>query len=158
MRKILEAIALAALTLSFWITWHALTGPYRLPGKIPTHFDAGGNPNGWGSSSTLLALPVVALLLYLIMTAASRLPMAFNSTGRISAEKSASIQILTLQMVTWIKTELVCLFAGLQGLIVNGARTGRAALPPLMMPMALVVIFGTVAWHFVAVFREARRP
>jgi uncharacterized membrane protein len=156
MRKTLEAIALAALALSFWITWQALTGPTHLPDKIPTHYDAAGNPNGWDSSSSLLALPLVALVVYLIMTAVSRFPAAFSYPVRVTEDNRARLQSLTLQMVACLKAELLCLFGWIQWIIVESARNGRTSLSPLAMPIVLVAIFGTVGWHIFAIFRTAR--
>jgi len=78
MRKSLEAVALAALAFQAWITYRAFFGPDPLPAKIPTHFDAAGNPNAWGSPATLLFLPAIAVFIYLLFTVVTRFPSAFN--------------------------------------------------------------------------------
>lgn len=111
MRKLAEALAVAAFAVLAWLTWAALYGPNRLPDSVPTHFDAAGNANGWGSPSG---------------------------------------------MVSWIKAELVCLFAVLQGVFIQSAHSGNGALFAKVLPVFLVVIFGTVALHIVALFRVAR--
>lgn len=155
MRRLLEAIGLIALAVLMWITYQALTGPERLPDRIPTHFDMAGNANGWGSPAMLLLLPVVALGLYLTFVVVSRFPSAFHYPVRVAPANLPRIQDLTIDMLTWLKSELACLFAALQWWMIQAARSGDGRLPVLLVPGFLVVIFATMGWHLVAVIREA---
>jgi len=156
MRKLLEGVGLGALALLIWITYSALTGPTRLPDRIPTHFDAVGNANGWGSPAALLLLPIVAVGIYLLITVVSMFPASFNYPVRVTAENRERLQELTLDMVTWLKTELACLFAWIQWAILQSVRSGEGRLPSLLVPGFLVVIFATALWHIFALFRAAR--
>lgn len=156
MRKILEAVGLGALTVLVWITYEALAGPTRLPERIPTHFDAAGNANGWGSPATLLLLPIVAVGIYLLISVVSMFPASFNYPVRVTAENWARLQEVTLDMVTWLKAELACLFAGIQWAILHAVQSGDGRLPVLLVPGFLVIIFGTALWHIFALFRMAR--
>ena len=156
MRKTLEAISLGALAVLFWVTYHALHGPDPLPDRIPTHFDAAGNPNGWGSPSSLLLLPAVALAIYLSITLVSRFPSAFNYPVRVTPENHARLEALALGMVSWLKMEMVCLFTWIQWSILEDVRQGQGGLSPALLPVSIVAVFGTVGWHIVAMFRAAR--
>lgn len=156
MRKILEAIGLGALAVLLWITYGALTGPARLPDRIPTHFDATGKANGWGSPAALALLPIVAAGIYALISVVSMFPASFNYPVRVTAENRQRLQELTLDMVTWLKTELACLFLGIQWAILLMVRSGGGRLPALLMPGFLVLIFATALWHIFAVFRAAR--
>lgn len=62
----LELVPLMLLVASF----NFVVANYgRLPQKIPTHFDAAGNPDGWGAKGILILLLVVEVgLLYLPST------------------------------------------------------------------------------------------
>jgi len=157
MRKTLEAIALAALALLCWITGRALYGSQPLPNRIPIHFDLSGQPNGWGPPSTLLLLPAVALALYLLITLVSQFPSAFNYPVPVTAENRPRLQALALTMIAWIKAEMLCLFTCIQASIVEAARRTRWGLTPLLVPVSLAVVFGTVGWYLVAL-RKAARP
>jgi uncharacterized membrane protein len=68
MRKTLEAISMGALAVLIWSTYRALTGPIRLPARIPTHFNLAGQPDSWGTPAMLLLLPALGVGLYLLMT------------------------------------------------------------------------------------------
>jgi len=157
MRRILEYVSLPGLALLFYLTWRAFHGPNPLPDRIPTHFDLSGNPDGWGSPSVLLVLPVIALVLYLVITLVARFPSVFNYPVRVTEENRARLEELALTMIAWLKVELVCLFTGLQWVIIAAVRNGRGRLSPSLGPVVLVVIFGTVGWYIVAMFRAARR-
>lgn len=157
MRRSLDAISIVVLGFMAWITWSALGGPNRLTGPVPTHYDAAGNVNGWGSPATLLLLPVVAVALYLGITVVSRFPASFNFPVRVLPSARTAAEAITLNMIAWIKAELMCLFATLQSAMITSARGGRVGLPPLLMPAFLALIFATVGWHFVQILRVARQ-
>jgi uncharacterized membrane protein len=154
-RKTIELVGLIALGVLVWITYQAVAGPRRLPDRIPTHFDMAGNANGWGSPAMLLLLPVVGIGTYLTISLVSRFPMAFHYPVQVAQVNVPRVQNLTLDMVTWLKTELACLFAMLQGWMIQAARSGDGRLPVLLVPGFLVVIFATVGCYLIAVIRVA---
>jgi uncharacterized membrane protein len=155
MRKILEAISLGALAVLFWITLRTLYGPERLPDRIPTHFDLVGRPNGWGSPSALLLLPLVALAIYLGITLTSRFPAVFHYPVRVTPQNRPRLQALSVRMIVSLKAELMCLFAWIQWSIVGAVRNGSGSLSLALVPVSLVAVFATVGWHLVAMLRAA---
>jgi uncharacterized membrane protein len=138
------------------ITWDAVDGPNPLPQRIPTHFNAMGEPNAWGSPSTLWLLPGVAAFVFMLISAVSLFPAAFNFPVRSTPLNRPRLVMLTIRMMAWIKVELVCLFLYIQWTIIESVRGGHVALSPLIVPAFLVAVFGTIAAHAVAVFRAAR--
>ncbi|MGA8671351.1 MAG: DUF1648 domain-containing protein [Terracidiphilus sp.] len=156
MRKTLEFIGLLALVTLFWFTWSALYSPNRLPDRVPTHFDAAGNPNAWGSPNGMILLPIVATVLYLLVSLVSRLPESFHYPVRTTPQNIARLQTVTLNMVLWLKVEIVCLFALLQWVWIQAARSGDGHLFPMILPFFIAAVFGTIGWSVVAMFRAAR--
>jgi uncharacterized membrane protein len=157
MRKSLEAINLAALAFMFWVYWNARFGPGRLPDRVPTHFDLAGNPNGWDTSSSLPLFSVVAVAIYLMLTLAVRFPAYFNYPVEVTAENRPRLEALTVDLIAWLKTEIICLFAWIQWVIIDMARRGRGDLSLLaLLPVFLVVLIGTLVWFIVAMRRAAR--
>lgn len=156
MRKSLEAVSLIALAVLVWITWQALNGPTPLLGRVPTHFDASGNANGWGPASALWLLPAVAAALYLGMTLISRFPASFNYPVKLTEENSAQLKGLSMDMLAWVKLEIICLFAYIQWSTIAMASQGHGGLRPALLPISMAAIFGTVGWHIAAMFRAAR--
>ena len=156
MRKMLETISLAILAGLAWITWQALYGAEQLPARIAVHFDMAGNPNGWGKPSMLPLMPIIAVVSYLLMTLVARFPSAFNYPVEVTEENRPLLEALTLDMIAWLKTEMVCLFAWIQWSIIEVARQGRGNLSPWLLPVCLLAIFGTTFWFIAAMRRAAR--
>jgi hypothetical protein len=59
-------------------------------------------------------------------------------------------------MIAWLKAELACLLAGIQLAMIDAARQQRSGLSPLFLPLSLLIVFGTIGWHFVAMRRAGR--
>ena len=155
MRKQLEGIALIGLAVEGWLTYGAFAGPEKLGDRIPIHFDSAGNPNGWGQPHTLLILPLVTLGLYLVITIVAQFPGAFNYPVRVTVENGARLEELALGMITWLKTELVWLFAGMQWFSIAAARSGKGVLP-WFFPIGIAVVFLTIGRYVVGMIRTAR--
>lgn len=158
MRKALETIGLAALALLVFVTGRALYGPARLPARIPTHFGLDGRPDAWGSSVMLLVLPVIAVLLYVLMSVVARYPSAFNYPVRVTPRNRPFLEAIALDMIAWLKMELACMFAAIQGFAIRVAGHPGQGIPPALMPLVLVAVFATIAGHIAAMVRVARRP
>jgi uncharacterized membrane protein len=158
MRKALEFVSLLGLAAIAGFTFNALVGPHGFGNRVPTHFDAGGRPNGWGSPWILLVLPISALVIYLLMTLVSRYPGAFNYPVRVTPANHARLQSLALEMIAWLKAEIVWLFAIIQIATVRAARTGHIGLSPRFMPLALGVVFATIIGYISAMRRTKPSP
>ena len=165
MRKVLEMVSLAVLAAMLMAAVLALFGPTRLPDRIPTHFDLLGRPDRWGPSRILLVFPSIAAAVYLLMTWVSRYPAAFNfpvrSMPRSGPSRSGSrsrgrLEELTLNMIAWLKTEVVCLFAWIQWTAIRGAYRPDGGVSPLLLPVLLGVVLATIFGHVTAIFRAAR--
>ena len=155
MRRILELAAVAPLSLLWAITAYALSGSHPLPARIATHFDLSGNPNGWAEPKVLWLLPAVGTLLYALMTVVSRYSRAFNYRVRVTPTNRAALQELALRMMAWLKAEVISLFAWIQHSTIEAARGSRGELSPVSILLAIVVVFGTVGWHILAMRRAA---
>jgi uncharacterized membrane protein len=158
MRKTLEILALVAFAVLCWLTWAALYGPSRLPDRVPTHFNAAGQADAWGAPAGMILLPAVAAALYLLMSIVARFPGAFHYPVRATRLNIIRLESIALAMIAWLKLELMCLFALLQWAFIQAARSGSGRIFPMILPLFIVAIFGTIGWCFVAMFRAAPSP
>jgi uncharacterized membrane protein len=156
MRKILEPLALLFLLIVWGVTAYAMAGPNPLPARIPTHFNAAGQPNGWGPPAMLWMMPAVATGIYFLMSLVARYPSSFNFPMRVHPSARRQLEAIALNMLSWLKVEVMGLFAWIQYKTIQFARDGRGALSALFMPSVLVVVFGTIAWHIAAIRRAGR--
>lgn len=157
MRAFLQYAAFAALLVLWAITAYAIAGPYPLPARIPTHFDLAGKPNGWGTPAMLWLLPAIATVIFGLMTLVARRPSVFNYPVRVTPATRPRLQAITLRMIDWLRCELAGLFLWIQYATIESARAGRNCLSPLFVPITILVVLGTIAWHFRAMFLAGRR-
>lgn len=154
----MQYAALAALLALWAITAYAVAGPHRLSASIPTHFDLAGKPNGWGQPGMLWLLPVIATVVIGLMWLVARHPGAFNYPVRVTPANRLRMEGITLGMIAWLQLELAALFLAIQYAILQSVRDGRNRLSPALVPIVLLVVFGTVVWHFRALLVAWRRP
>jgi hypothetical protein len=157
MRKWLEGVALLAMGLHISITILALFGSDRLPERIPIHFDALGRPDGWGSPAMLVLLPAITLIIYLLFTVVTSFPGAFHYPVRVTVLNRQRMQNLALDLMAWLKVEIVGLLTWMQWLTIEVAHDpGRTV--PAMTAVALVAVFATFTFYIVLMFRAGREP
>jgi uncharacterized membrane protein len=156
-RKTLAFIAVAALAASWALTARAIYGTPPLPARIPIHFDAAGNINGWGEPRMLWLLPVIATGVVGLMTLVSSFPQLFNYPVRVTPASRPRLEAITLNLIAWLEAELAGLFFWIQYVIIRSARTGQNSLSPLQLVLVIALIFATVAAHIIAMVRAARQ-
>ncbi|MDT8717646.1 DUF1648 domain-containing protein [Clostridium sp. 19966] len=83
--KIITSVAFIALAASFLLVFMNLG---NLPSKVPTHADATGNVNGWGSKYVLIILPIINIIMFLSLIALSKFPHIYNYPVEITEENA----------------------------------------------------------------------
>jgi uncharacterized membrane protein len=156
MRKTAEILSLAALAALAFITINVFDGPHPLPGRIPTHFDALGHVNGWGSPHTLLFFPIFAAALYLFLTVIARFPALFNYPVKITESNRAQLEQITLNLISWIKAEMLAFFAWMEFAMVQAIRNPEQSFKPYPMWVFVGILFATIIGHMGTIFRAAR--
>jgi uncharacterized membrane protein len=156
MRKILATIGLTVLALQGWGYWSDTFGPSHLPDRIPIHFDLAGHPDGWGSPSSLIFLPILSLALFAFLTVIARFPSMFNYPVGVTEANRDRLQSLTIDLLAWMRTELICTFALVQWMSTHLARQPEMAAVSFIFLAPVGVILATVAWYIVAMLRAGR--
>ena len=156
MRRSLHILTLFVFAWMAFITVAALVGPNKLPARIPTHFDAAGEPNNWSGPQTLLGLPFGALVIYGILTLVERRPESFNFNARVSADKRPRLQALAVDMIAWLRLEVVLLFTWIQSLVIAGVRSSHSTPPPAFLPVVFGVLIVTIAVYVIQFRRAAK--
>jgi len=157
MRKTAELLSLAALAALVFITINVFYGPNPLPNRVPTHFDALGQVNRWGSSRSLLFFLVFTVAIYLFLTVASRFPSLFNYPVRVTELNRTQLQQLALNLLSWSKAEVLVFFAWMEYAMVQAARDPDRGLKPYPILAFVLTLFATIFGHIVAMFRIRNR-
>ncbi|MGI6679205.1 MAG: DUF1648 domain-containing protein [Dehalobacterium sp.] len=124
-----------------------------LPSTIPTHFNASGVPDSWGGKSTLLLLPVGALVMYVLFFVINFFPHIYNYPWPITEKNARAQYRLARSLLGWMKAEIIWLFLYITWVTVLVALGRQDGMGPAFIFVSLGVIFGTVGVYF---FRAAR--
>jgi uncharacterized membrane protein len=156
MRRILEIIGLTVLAFQVWLYCRDIYGSNRLPDRIPTHFDLAGHANGWDSPASFIFLPILSLALFLFFTLIARFSSRFSYPVEMSESNRTWLQSLAIDMIAWMKMEMVCTFAVAQWLTSHLARHPEPATYSAMLFAPLGMLFATVAWYIIAMRKAGR--
>ena len=136
--KLVEALGwLILLALWGWTITHYSS----LPETIPTHFNAAGEADGFGSKVSIFALPVIATLLFIGLTVLNRYPQSFNYPTTITQDNAFRQYTLATRMLRYLKLVLVIVFGGIEFMTIQNATGKAAGLGAWFLPLTLVLVF-----------------
>lgn len=142
--KTLEIIALIGIILIWAICLYYYSS---LPETIPIHFNAAGNPDGFGNKNTLWLLPSITTALYIALTAISKIPHTFNYPVKITPENAPNQYRKAIQLLRIIKVVITIGFSymvyeSIQVALGNAQTTGLSSI------VFLVALFLGIGWYF----------
>ncbi len=104
---LLEALALIGLVTTMGYVIYVYP---KLPSTIPTHFNASGMADDFGSKTSFLFPLGMALFIYILLTLISLVPHTFNFPGKITPQNAARQYTLATRLVRYLKTVIILLF------------------------------------------------
>jgi len=115
----------------------------ELPGRVPTHYGASGNPNAWGGKNVLWVLPIVAVGLYLLLTTAARYQRLINLPIRVDRDLP-EVRKLLLTMTICMKAVMMLMLAYISWAGINTALGRAEGLGRMFLPLFLAATFAPV--------------
>lgn len=121
----------------------------NLPDTVPTHFNAAGDADGWGSKYTLLILPVIAVFSHILLEVVERKPHTHNYPVRFREENAPLFYAESVKIINLTKNIMAVMFAYITYHIVQGALNGSdqlniMGLAAFIILLFLVIIIGMV--------------
>ncbi len=149
--KIVEVLGwIILLVLWGWTITHYSS----LPGTIPTHFNATGQADGFGSKATILSLPVIASLLFIGLTVLNRYPHIFNYPCPVTQDNALRLYTLATRMLRYLKLVLLLVFGGIEFMTIQNATGKEAGLGAWFLPLTLVLVFLPLIYFVVKSFKS----
>ncbi len=149
--RISEATAIAVL-ITHWIM--VIVAFSNLPETIPIHFDAAGNPDGFGKKPAIFFLPIIATKLYAIMTILNLYPNAFNYPIPITEANAQRQYTHATRLLRRIKLAIVIVFFTITYFTVRSATGLSDGLGIWFLPFMLLLIFVPLAYYLVKAYRD----
>jgi uncharacterized membrane protein len=103
---ILAPLMLLGSIVYILIIWHTL------PEKIPTHYNAAGEIDGYGGRGSLLLMPIIGLLTDLTVAICARFPKSWNTGVRITVLNRARVYRVLRDMMADMRLSCALAFAG----------------------------------------------
>lgn len=150
--RTVEVLGLLTL-IGFWIFTINYYG--LLPEVIPTHFGGGGKPDGFGSKETILGLPIVSTVLYVMLTVFSRFPHKMNYTVTIT-EANAEVQYrIMTRMIRVLKVFVLLVFFTLDYKTVQIALAWPDVLGRWFLLLLFAMIFGPLFYFLIQLSKNS---
>jgi len=150
MDQVLELLGWGVL-LALWV-WTS-TNYSSLPDTIPTHFNAAGEADGFGSKASIIGLPVIATLLYVGLTALNRFPHIFNFPTPITQDNALRQYTNATRMIRYLKLILVVVLAGISFQTIQQANGTGDGLGLWFLPLTLGLIFMPLLYFVIKSFQ-----
>ncbi|MNY20339.1 hypothetical protein D3C86_1538130 [compost metagenome] len=123
--------------------WHGL------PERIPMHFNGKGEIDGWGNKMSLIALPLIAVILYVGLTLLSKVPHVYNYPFPITPQNARGQYENARLFMTSLKSVMVILFVFIEWSVIQSAKQGNADLNWWVLGSILLVLFGTIIFFII---------
>lgn len=123
--------------------WHAL------PERIPLHFNGKGDIDGWGNKMSLIALPLIGVIVYFGLTLLSKVPHVYNYPSQITTENARGQYQNARLFMNSLKALIVILFGFIEWSVIQSAKKGIADLNVWILGFLLLMLFGTIIFFIV---------
>ena len=140
---------LVGLTLlSLWAL--AFLNHSELPNEIPTHFNAGGEVDGYGDKRNLFDLPIIATIISLGIFFLNKIPHHFNYLSQITIENAqkeynrATRMLRILSLLINITFLIIAIFT--LNAVNNQSALEKWLLPFIVVTLSLLPVFMILNW------------
>ncbi|PID95142.1 MAG: hypothetical protein CSA94_02085 [Bacteroidetes bacterium] len=148
--KIIEIISVVFV---FGIWALTLWNYADLPETIPTHYGIGGKADAFGNKQSIFMLPIVATIMYVLLSVLSKYPHTFNYIVEITPENAEYQYKISTRMMRILKISIVCVF---MFIVYNDIQNGKGNMDGLSVwffPMTMLLIFAPI---FYALIKSSR--
>ena len=148
--RVLEAIAFVALLYGLVLVLQSWS---TLPQTIPTHFNAKGEPDGWGAKGMIWLLPAISVVMIPSMLLLRRYPWLSNVPWEINEENAIQQYGLIVRLLSLLSCSVSLLFLVLLYDTISVAGGGTSLLGWWFIPIFVVGTIAPIIWYLIAGFR-----
>jgi uncharacterized membrane protein len=106
-----RVLQLATVAVLMILMGYAVAVWGKLPARVPVHFAASGIPDAWGPSSSLMVLPILGVVLFVVLTVLERFPRLGKHRVALARENAEALQRLGRQLVLTVKLTTTAVLA-----------------------------------------------
>ncbi|MCH2135589.1 MAG: DUF1648 domain-containing protein [Phycisphaerales bacterium] len=129
----------------------------RLPDRIPIHFNAAGEADGWGARGMIWLLPVISTVLVPGMLVLQRFPWLSNVPVAVNAENAIYQYRLVNRLLAVLSLAVSVVFLAILIETLMVALGEGSLLGGWMLPVLLAPTVGALGWYLISAFRRPAR-
>ncbi|MBH0156535.1 DUF1648 domain-containing protein [Fictibacillus sp. 5RED26] len=139
---------IASITLLVIGTVSLISEWAAIPDTVPTHFNAAGEPDGWGSKNNLWILIVMGAVTWLLLTVLEKFPHIYNYFNL--TEENVERQYKNARMmINVMKNEILIFFVYMTWACAEVANGTSEGLSVWVLPIFIIGITGSIAFFIV---------
>jgi uncharacterized membrane protein len=97
---------LSVLMIAGTIIYIASVWP-ELPDKMPSHFNAAGEPDDWSGKGSVLILPIISSLMFMLLYFVAKFPHIHNYPVKVTEENAERLYTISNRMLVILNFEMV---------------------------------------------------
>ncbi len=148
--KLIEIIGWLSV-IGIWVS--TVANYSALPEKIPIHYNAAGEADGFGGKVTILTLPLIATILFVSMSVLNKYPEIFNYPTTITEENARTQYNSATRLIRVIKAIIVLIFTVISYRTIQTATSKADGLGVLFLPITLALIFIPIIYYVYKSFK-----
>lgn len=123
-----------------------------IPDMVPSHFNAAGEIDSVVSKSTLLLLPIMGWLMFIMFSVIEHFPQMWNTGVNVTQANMRRVYAISKSLLLTIKLLIVVDFTYIEICTIN-----NVGLSVWSMPVFLVMIFGSIIVHMIMLFKAGKK-
>ena len=152
--RLLEIIGKCCIALLWILTLFAF---FNMPDIVPTHFNASGQADNYGSKGTIFILPVIATNLFIVLTLLNNYPHILNYPTKITEANAVSQYTIATRMSRFLKLAVVIIFTAIAlGTLLTSLHI-TPGLGHWFLPVFEVLIFLPTIYAITAFFNKKKQ-
>lgn len=148
--KVFEVLGWFAVLAIWIITIASYSG---LPNTIPIHYNGAGQVDGFGEKESILILPLMATITFVVLTILNKFPHIFNYLNKITKENALEQYTNGTRMIRYLKFVIVIVFGLIEFKIIQNATEHTSGLGVWFLPLTLGLIFIPMIYFMVKQFK-----
>ncbi len=148
--RLLEILGWLALLLLWGIT---ILNFSSLPDTIPTHYNALGEADGFGSKNSIWSIPIIATIFFIGLTLLNKYPHKFNYPKEITSENAQKQYSNATRLMRYVKFIIVLIF-GMMVVPSVQFPNDNPGLGVWFLPVSMGLLFIPIIFFVIRSYRE----
>jgi uncharacterized membrane protein len=144
--KVVETLCITIL-IGLWVGTIAFFS--KPPDQIPTHFNAAGQPDDFGSKTGIFLLPAIATIIYTGMTILNKRPHIYNYLQPVTIENAQRLYTSATRLIRILKLAVVVIFSGIVVMTYRTSLTESKGLGKWFLPFVLLLMVAPIIFYLI---------